>query len=56
MNKDGHYNNPSYINANGLSSGNPIENEYLVRPVMHLKYNLSFTGGSGTAQDPYTLD
>ena len=56
MNKDGYYNNPNYMNGNGYRAGNPMENEHLVRPVMHLKYNLSFTGGSGTAQDPYTLN
>ena len=44
------------ILANDYSSANPMENEYLVRPVMYLKYDLKFTGGSGTAQDPYTLD
>ena len=56
MNKCGHYDNSGYINFNGYSSGNSIDVEILVRPVMHLKYDLEFTGGSGTAQDPYTLD
>ena len=27
-----------------------------VRPVIYLKNNLTFTGGNGTAQNPYTLD
>ena len=56
MNKDGYYNNPRYMNANGFTSGNSMEYDYLVRPVMHLKYNLTFTGGDGTAQNPYTLN
>ena len=30
--------------------------EYYIRPVMFLKNNLEFTGGDGTAQNPYTLN
>ena len=56
MNKDGYYNNPNYMNGNGYRAGKKLDSLLLVRPVMHLKYNLSFTGGSGTAQDPYTLN
>ena len=29
---------------------------YSVRPVIYLKNNLNFTGGNGTAQNPYTLN
>lgn len=32
-----------------------ISYNYAVRPVIFLKSNLFFTGGSGTAQDPYTV-
>ena len=34
--------------SNSISNG--------VRPVIYLKNNLSFTGGNGTAQNPYTLN
>ena len=35
--------------------GNPSDS-YGVRPVIYLKNNLNFTGGNGTAQNPYTLN
>ena len=44
------------INPNGLINFSPIDTEFGVRPVIFLKNNLTFTGGDGTPQNPYTLD
>ena len=51
----------SSINVRGVSydgylgSDNPAH-AYGVRAVIYLKNNLNFTGGNGTAQNPYTLN
>ena len=44
------------ITKNGYSFYEVIENESSIRPVIFLKDNLKFTGGDGTAQNPYTVD
>ncbi len=45
-----------YVYSNGLLSSNSPSLAYGVRAVIYLKNNLSFTGGNGTAQNPYTLN
>ena len=45
----GIYDNSQYTNS-------VLINSLGVRPTMFLKNNLTFIGGSGTAQDPYTLN
>ncbi len=44
-----------YVNGLGSLYYLPPNNLYGVRPVIFLKNNLKFTGGEGTAQNPYTL-
>ena len=44
-----------YVNYNGDMSYNSLSYTYGVRPVIFLKSNLTFTGGKGTAENPYTL-
>ena len=46
----------AYINDNSYFSNHPYDTPNAVRPVIFLKNNLQFTGGSGTAQDPYILN
>ena len=48
--------NVRYLNNNGGLSNISISSKLGVRPVIFLKNNLEFTGGDGTAQNPYTLD
>lgn len=43
------------ISGNGYVGKAELSNVLGVRPTLYLKSNLQFTGGSGTAQDPYTL-
>ena len=45
-----------YINHAGGMGLDSFNSSFGVRPVIFLKNTLQFTGGSGTAQDPYTLD
>ena len=40
----------------GNPTGDPADDYYGVRPTIFLKNNLIFTGGDGTAQNPYTLN
>lgn len=44
------------IRPSGGLGAETITNNGYVRPVIFLKNNLEFTGGDGTAQNPYTLD
>ena len=44
------------IGPSGGLGAETITNNGYVRPVIFLKNNLEFTGGDGTAQNPYTLD
>ena len=43
------------INDYGYLEEVKTSESYGIRPVMYLKSNLTFTGGNGTAQSPYTL-
>ncbi len=45
-----------YVSSNGNISGNSPRFAYGVRPVIYLKSGITFTGGEGTAQNPYTLN
>ena len=45
-----------YVNDKGYLSYSSPSNAYGVRAVIYLKNNLNFTGGNGTAQNPYTLN
>lgn len=50
-----------HVNSTGAAnygnpSGDPTDDYYGVRPTIFLKNNLIFTGGDGTAQNPYTLN
>ena len=44
------------VHGNGHLSDNSPSAAYGVRAVIYLKSGLTFTGGKGTAQNPYTLD
>ena len=44
------------VREHGYYSGANISYPHGVRPVIFLKKNLTFTGGIGTAQSPYTLE
>ena len=44
-----------YINSSGYLNYIEYSKSYSIRPVLFLENNLSFTGGNGTAQNPYTL-
>ena len=44
------------VNNLGRGDGAGPANSHGIRPVIYLKNNLTFTGGNGTAQNPYTLD
>lgn len=44
------------VYQNGILNNHPINSQAGIRPVIYLKNNLTFTGGDGTAQNPYTLD
>ena len=46
----------NYLNYYGYISTISSSGKFGVRPVIYLKKNLTFTGGDGTAQNPYTLD
>ena len=43
------------VNNNGNMEDTLSTNNVGIRPVIYLKSNLTFTGGKGTAQNPYTL-
>ena len=44
------------VDYSGYISSNLASSSFGVRPVIFLKNNLSFSGGNGTAQNPYTLN
>ena len=55
MNRYNKYNVSEITSSGSMSIGFPSDNNG-VRPVIFLKNNLTFTGGNGTAQNPYTLE
>ena len=44
-----------YVHYNSFLDYNSPSGSYGVRAVIYLKSGLTFTGGNGTAQSPYTL-
>ena len=54
MNRHSSTNIRGVFSSGYLGAYNP-SNAYGVRPTIYLKNNLSFSGGNGTAQNPYTL-